>query len=191
MRRLREKAPALIRFLVVPAALAFLTAAYNFARFHSIFDFGYARIPRVLEEPWYQHGLFSLHAMPGNMYHMLFAGFGETPFKFPYIQPNPFGCSIFLASPFLFLLFREGGKYKIAAWIAIGLLTAALWSHGNPGGWQFSYRYAMILLPWMFLLLAGNGPVNISVIEISLFIVSVAINAVATYQFLWTTRIHP
>jgi hypothetical protein len=191
MRRLREKAPALIRFLVVPATLAFLTAAYNFARFHSIFDFGYARIPRVLEEPWYQHGLFSLHAMPGNMYHMLFAGFGETPFKFPYIQPYAFGCSIFLASPFLFLLFREGGKYKIAAWIAIGLLTAALWSHGNPGGWQFSYRYAMILLPWMFLLLAGNGPVNISVIEISLFIVSVAINAVATYQFLWTTRIHP
>jgi hypothetical protein len=191
MRRLREKAPALIRFLVVPATLAFLTAAYNFARFHSIFDFGYARIPRVLQEPWYQHGLFSLHAMPGNMYHMLFEGFGETPFKFPYIQPNPFGCSIFLASPFLFLLFREGGKYKIAAWIAIGLLTAALWSHGNPGGWQFSYRYAMILLPWMFLLLAGNGPVNISVIEISLFIVSVAINAVATYQFLWTTRIHP
>ena len=30
--------------------------------------------------------------------------------------------------------------------------------HGNPGGWQFSYRYATILLPWMFLLLAGNGP---------------------------------
>ena len=29
--------------------------------------------------------------------------------------------------------------------------------HGNPGGWQFSYRYATILLPWMFLLLAGNG----------------------------------
>jgi hypothetical protein len=191
MRRLREKAPALIRFLVVPAALAFLTAAYNFARFHSIFDFGYARIPHVLQEPWYQHGLFSLHAIPGNMYHMLFEGFGDALSKFPYIQPYPFGCSIFLASPFLFLLFREGGKYNIAAWIAIGLLTAALWSHGNPGGWQFSYRYAIILLPWMFLLLVGNGPVNTSVVEVLLFIVSVAINAVATYQFLWTTRIHP
>ncbi len=191
MRRLREKAPALIYFLFVPATLAFLTAAYNFARFHSIFDFGYARIPRVLQEPWYQHGLFSLHAIPGNMYHMLFEGFGDTLPKFPYIQPYPFGCSIFLASPFLFLLFREGGKYKVAAWIAIGLLTAVLWSHGNPGGWQFSYRYAIILFPWMFLLLAGNGPKNISVIEVSLFIVSVAINAVATYQFLWTTRIHP
>src|SRR5438128_8647267 len=87
--------------------------------------------------------------------------------------------------------FSRRRKYKNAAWIAIGLLTAVLWSHGNPGGWQFSYRYAIILLPWMFLLLAGNGSLNISVIEVSLFIVSVAINAVATYQFLWTTRIHP
>lgn len=190
-RRLREKAPALISFLILPVTLALLTAAYNFARFHSVFDFGYARIPNVLKEPWYQHGLFSLHAIPGNMHHMLFKGFGDTLPKFPYIQPYAFGCSIFIVSPFLFLLFREGGKYKIAAWIAIGLLTAVLWSHGNPGGWQFSYRYATILLPWMFLLLAGNGPARVSVTEISLFAISVAINAVATYQFLWTHQIHP
>ena len=189
--RLRGKTSALIYFLLAPATLAFLTAAYNLVRFHSILDFGYARIPRVLEEPWYQHGLFSLHAIPGNMYHMLFKGFGDTLPKFPYIQPYGFGCSIFVACPFLFLLFREGGKYKAVAWIAIGLLTAVLWAHGNPGGWQFSYRYAIILLPWMFLLLAGNGPKNISVIEVSLFIISVSINAIATYQFLWTTQIHP
>ena len=43
----------------------------------------------------------------------------------------------------------------------------------------------------MFLLLVGNGPQKMSVIEVSLFIVSVAINAVATYQFLWTNQIHP
>jgi hypothetical protein len=190
MRRLREKAPALVCFLIVPIILALLTAAYNFARFHSIFNFGYARIPRLLQEPWYQHGLFSLHAIPGNMYHMLFKGLGDIP-KFPYIRPYAFGCSIFITSPFLFLLFREGGRYKIAAWIAIGLLTAVLWCHGNPGGWQLSYRYATILLPWMFLLLVGNGPSKISVIEISLFAVSVTINAIATYQFLWTNQIHP
>jgi hypothetical protein len=122
---------------------------------------------------------------------MLFKGIGDTVPKFPYILPYGFGCSIFLASPFLVLVFREGGKYKAAAWIAIGLLTAALWCHGNPGGWQFSYRYAMILLPWMFLLLAGNGPAKLSAIEISLFIISVAINALATYEFLWTKNVHP
>jgi hypothetical protein len=188
---LRKKAPELISFIVLPVILGILTAEYNLARFHSIFDFGYARIPRVLQEPWYQHGLFSLHAIPGNVYHMLFKGLGDTIAKFPYILPYGFGCSIFVASPFLVLVFREGGRYKAVAWIAIGLLTAALWCHGNPGGWQFSYRYAMILLPWMFLLLVGNGPPKLSITEISLFAVSVAINAVATYEFLWTTNVHP
>ena len=121
---------------------------------------------------------------------MLFEGFGDCA-TFPYIRIYPFGCSIFLSSPFLFLLFREGGKYRRVCWIVIALLTFMLWCHGNPWGWQFSYRYAIILLPWMFLLLVGNGPLEMSVIEVSLSIVSVAINAVATWQFLWTNQIRP
>jgi hypothetical protein len=180
----------LARFLSVPATIALLTAAYNFARFHSIFDFGYLHIPEVAQEPWYEHGLFSIHAIPWNIYTMLFQGF-ESISYFPYIQPNGFGCSILLASPFLCLLFREGGRYKVTAWIAMAFLTLVLWCHGNPGSWQFSYRYAMILLPWMFLVLTGNGPSKISVSEISLFVVSIAINAMATWQFLWTDQIQP
>jgi hypothetical protein len=189
-RELWKNGPMAIRFLSVPATLALLTAAYNFARFHSIFDFGYLHIPEVRQEPWYEHGLFSIHAIPWNIYTMLFQGF-ESISYFPYIQPNGFGCSILLASPFLCLLFRDGGRYKVTAWMAIALLTFVLWCHGNPGSWQFSYRYAMILLPWMFLVLTGNGPAKISVSEISLFVVSIAINAIATWQFLWTDQIQP
>jgi hypothetical protein len=189
-RELLGNGPMTIRFLSVPVTLALLTAAYNFARFHSIFDFGYLHIPEVPQEPWYEHGLFSIHAIPWNIYTMLFQGFENISY-FPYIQPNGFGCSIFLASPFLCLLFREGGKYKVTAWMAIALLTLVLWCHGNPGSWQFSYRYAMILLPWMFLVLTGNGSAKISVSEVSLFVVSIAINAMATWQFLWTDQIQP
>jgi len=188
-RELWENGPIAIRFLSVPAILALLTAAYNFARFHSIFDFGYFHIPEVRQEPWYEHGLFSIHAIPWNMYTMLFQGF-ETISYFPYILPNGFGCSIFLASPFLCLLFRPGGRYKVAAWVAIAFLTLVLWCHGNPGSWQFSYRYAMVLLPWIFLLLTGNGP-KITISEITLFCVSVAINGMATWLFLWTDQIQP
>jgi hypothetical protein len=174
----------------VPAILALLTAVYNFARFHSIFDFGYLHIPEVAQEPWYEHGLFSIQAIPWNIYTMLFQGF-ESISYFPYILPNGFGCSILLASPFLCLLFRQGGRYTAASWIAIALLTLVLWCHGNPGSWQFSYRYAMILLPWMFLLLTGNGPAKTTVSEASLFVVSVTINALATWLFLWTDQIQP
>ncbi len=187
---LRENWRALTDFLLAPVALGILTAAYNLARFGSFFDFGYTRIPNLLHEPWYKHGLFSLHAIPWNVQKMLFEGFRD-PSIFPYLRPDPFGCSIFLSSPFLLLLFREGGKYKGVCWIVIAMLTLVLWTHGNPGGWQFSYRYAIILLPWMFLLLVGNGPANISAIEVSLFAVSVTVNAIATWQFLWTNQIRP
>ena len=186
----RVNAPMGIDFLTLPVALVLLTAAYNFARFHSIFDFGYFRIPEVRDEPWYEHGLFSIHSIPWNVHKMVFAGFNDDP-NFPFLSFDPFGCSILLSSPFLFLLFRNGGKYRVICWMAIGLLTFILWCHGNPGGWQFSYRYAMILLPWMFLLLTGNGPPTITVTEISLFAVSVAINATATWLFLWTDKIQP
>ena len=49
----------------------------------------------------------------------------------------------------------------------------------------------VVLLPWMYLLIVGNSPAKISAIEASLLTVSVAINAIATYQFLWTNLIHP
>ena len=186
----QENSQMLIRFLSLPVTLGLLTAAYNFARFHSIFDFGYLHIPEVTQEPWYKHGLFSIQAIPWNIYTMLFQGFDSISY-FPYILPNGFGCSILLASPFLCLLFRQGGRFKVVAWIAISVLTLVLWLHGNPGSWQFSYRYAMILLPWMFLLLAGNGRPNISLPETTLFVVSVAINAIAMWQFLWTDQIQP
>lgn len=185
---LRVNRAAVFDFLTLPVTLALLTGAYNLARFHSMTDFGYFHIPEVRDEPWYEHGLFSVHSIPWNVNTMLFEGFLDNP-NFPFLSFPPFGCSIFLASPFLFLLFRNGGRYKVICWIAIALLTFILWCHGNPGGWQFSYRYAMILLPWMFLLLTGNGPPKITVTEISLFAVSVAINATATWLFLWTDRI--
>jgi hypothetical protein len=182
--------PTVIDFLTLPVTLGLLTAAYNFVRFRSIFDFGYFHIPDVRQEPWYAHGLFSLHSIPWNVHKMVFQGFRDDP-NFPFISFDPFGCSILLSSPFLFFLFRNGGKYKVISWIAIGLLTFILWCHGNPGGWQFSYRYAMVLLPWMFLLITGNGPPKMTVTEISLFAVSVAINATATGLFLWTDKIQP
>lgn len=189
-RGIQDNRRTLVRFLSLPAILALATAAYNFARFHSIVDFGYIHIPEVAQEPWYQHGLFSIQAIPWNIYTMLFQGF-ESLGYFPYIQPNGFGCSIFLASPFLCLLFRQGGRYKVLSWVAISVLTLVLWLHGNPGSWQFSYRYAMILLPWIFLLVTGNGSAKLSAPEISLFAVSVAINALAVWQFLWTDQIQP
>ena len=105
-----------------------------------------------------------------------------------------FGGSIFLSSPFLILLFRKrvcSYPIVIAAWTAIVVLTLALWLHANLGGWQFSYRYGMILLPWMFLILLDNGGEKTSALEVGLFVLSVMINAYATYLFSWTDYVQP
>jgi hypothetical protein len=187
---LQQNWQVIARFLAIPLALGLGTLGYNFARFQSIFDFGYARIPGVLQEPWYRHGLFSLRAIPWNAYKMFFEGLQDIP-QFPFLRPHAFGASIFISSPFLFLLFREGGRYRAVCWSVIGVLTFFLWCHGNPGGFQFSYRYAIVLLPWMFLILLGNGPRKITATESTLFALSVALNGLATYQFLWTDQIKP
>lgn len=180
------------RFVALPIALGLLTLGYNYLRFSSVFDFGYARIPGVLDEPWYAHGIFSLHAIPLNAYAMLTETWQRVD-GFPYLTPTGFGGSIFLSCPFLIYLFRIGARdatLKTLAWAAIAILTFVLWCHGNPGGWQISYRYAMVLLPWMFLILLESSPKRVSPIEVALLLASIAINAYSTWLFLWTKYIN-
>jgi hypothetical protein len=182
-------------FLSIPIVLGLATLAYNQARFGSIFDFGYMRIPQVASEEFFKHGLFSPHSIPRNAKAMLFEGWKFAEQR-PYLIPHGFGGSIFISCPLLLLLFRfrkgVGDRSSIVlSWIAMVLLTLVLWLHANPGGWQFSYRYGMILLPWMFLIVLSNGKRNSSKLEAVLFMLSVAINAYATYLFLWTYFVKP
>lgn len=193
IERFKERRRAIALFVTVPAALGIVTLVYNYARFHSMVDFGYMRIPQLADEESFKHGLFSIYAIPANARAMLWEGWSVLDRR-PFLIPHGFGGSIFVSSPFLFLLFRQGVRdhtMAIAAWVAIAVLTLALWLHANPGGWQFSYRYGMILLPWMFLILLDNGGQKTSAVEVILFVLSVAINAYATYIFLWTNYVQP
>lgn len=183
------------KFIVFPIALGLATLGYNHARFGSMADFGYMRIPQVASEEYFKHGLFSPYAIPPNARAMLWGGWKIVEQK-PYLIPHGFGGSIFISSPLLLLLFRFRRGVKdysllVVSWIAIAILTAVLWLHANPGGWQFSYRYGMILLPWMFLIILNNGKAKASKLEVILFGLSVAINAYATYLFLWTDYVKP
>ncbi|QQS46168.1 MAG: hypothetical protein IPM66_19985 [Acidobacteriota bacterium] len=178
---------AVDRFIAIPVALGVSTLLYNYMRFDSILDFGYSRIPGVLDEPWYRHGIFSIHAIPGNFRAMLLETWRSIP-SFPWFAPNGFGGSIFLQSPFLFFIFTRGARdrnLKRLAWISIAALTLVLWLHGNPGGWQVSYRYAIELLPWICLILLESRPEKVTLIEWITLATSIAINAWATYWFLW------
>lgn len=179
-------------FFIIPLALGILTLFYNDARFGSFVEFGYALIPGVLSEPWYKNGIFSFTSIPENARQMLWEGWKSLP-SWPYLVPTGFGGSILIASPFLLLLIRPHGD-KLRVWgsaVSIFVLTVVLWLHGNPGGWQFSYRYAMILLPWFLVLFVEFLPKRTTYIEILLWTCSILINVYATYLFLWTNYVNP
>ncbi|MEP6901244.1 MAG: hypothetical protein ABJA66_05810 [Actinomycetota bacterium] len=183
----------LTKFCAVPFVLGVLTLIYNDIRFHSLTDFGYARIPGVLDEPWYAQGIFSIWYIPLNIKEMLYKPWNWRS-NFPYLVPDGFGSAIWWSSPFILFLFRFGARDKIlkyTSWAAIIALTFLLWTHGNPGGWQFGYRYAMILLPWMFVILLENSPKKIRWYEWFAYIFSFVINLYATYLFFWTDYVKP
>jgi hypothetical protein len=190
---LRSKVVRLSALCSFPFVLGVATLLYNYVRFHSIFDFGYARIPGVLSEPWYNHGIFSIAYIPHQAWEMLWKPW-ELREKFPYFAPEGFSSSIFWCSPFLVFLLRFGARdrvLKYTAWLAIGILTFTLWIHGNSGGWQFGYRYAMILLPWIFIILLENSPQRITRVEWVAYSVSLAANGYATWLFNWTDYLKP
>lgn len=184
----------LLGFCLVPFLLGVSTLVYNHIRFGSPFDFGYSRIPGVLEEPWYRHGIFSIWYVPYNVKEMLLMPWRRIG-EFPYLVPTGFGGSVFLASPFLIFVFARRYRHEIlkyVCWTAILLLTFVLWIHGNAGGWQYSYRYAIILLPWIFLiLLETRPPQRITAAEWITYSFSFIINLYATYLFFWTDHVRP
>jgi len=184
---------AVAKFCALPFVLGVATLVYNYVRFHSFTDFGYARIPGVLEEPWYNHGIFSVNYIPGQAWEMLLKLWNVRS-SFPYLVPDGFSSSIILSSPFLLFVFRVGardGALKLASWLSVAALTLVLWMHGNSGGWQFGYRYAMVLLPWIFLLLLESSKKRITPVEWTLCGIAFVANAYATWLFNWTTYLKP
>ncbi|MBX7062311.1 MAG: hypothetical protein K1X52_11690 [Pyrinomonadaceae bacterium] len=179
---------ALAKFNAVPFAVGVATLAYNSARFGAFSDFGYARIPGVLSEPWYRYGIFSTKYIPDQAWQMLLK-IWDVVDHFPYLLPDPFSSSILVSSPFLFLLLRMGAKdggVKLAGWLSIIGMTFVLWMHGNAGGYQFSYRYAMVLLPWAYIILLESAPKRITIPEWCVYIFSIVANIYATWLFHWT-----
>jgi len=188
-----DKYSPLAYFCVVPFLLGIATLAYNYVRFHSISDFGYARIPGVLNEPWYTHGIFSIYYIPRQMWEMILRLWEWRP-TFPLPMPNPFSSSILISSPFLLFALRPGARDKILkyiCWAAVLIICVVLWMHGNSGGWQFGYRYAIAILPFLFVIMLESSPKKVTLLEWAAYSVSFALNAYATWLFHWTTYLRP
>ena len=175
-----------VAFLGGLAVPALVVAWYNLARFGSPFEFGYALIPGVLDEPWYANGLLSIDYVPRHLHLVFMRGFDYVD-QAPWFRPNWNGTSLLLTTPILLwaVKARASTPMLVAAWTAVVLGLVPDFLHGAPGFAQFGYRYILDVLPVMLLLLGWAFRDRISVPAR----VAIAIGVVANAYGVWAVTV--
>lgn len=138
---------------LLPAVL--ITAWYNTARFGDPTEFGYAMIPNVLDEPWYSHGISSVHYVPGHLKELFFA-LPATQDNFPYLVPKISEMAIWVTTPavVLILLAPWRNRLTLAAGAAILVTLPLHLTHGSSGFSQFGNRFSLDFVPFLVILMA-------------------------------------
>ena len=150
----REGALRLLPGLIAGLCVAAGYAAYNYARFGNIFEFGHNYLPEFTRA---EHGQLSFEYV-GQNWKTLFFG---SPFSISNgnITINQFGFSMFLSCPIFIvnavwlvqdILKRrfDGTRLMIVLMCAANLLLLLM--HRTLGGHQFGARYALELVPMCF-----------------------------------------
>jgi hypothetical protein len=179
--------------------------AYNYARFRSFTDFGYAYVSGAdnITSVYARYGGFNLRFAPCNLTVSLLAPpqvNGAVPAfvtqscayllegvnlsdTSALVTPNPLGMSVFVVTPALLLIFTAFKRRPLilASWAGLLTILIPLWLYHNTGSLQFGWRYLFDAAPmWIILLAAGMQKMTRP--KQGLILVSIAINA---WGFLW------
>jgi hypothetical protein len=174
-------------------------AVYNYARFKSFTDFGYAYVAGAqnITSVYARYGGFNPRFLPCNLSIALLAppevngfvpdfitracdylleGINVSDTSAP-IVPNPMGMSIFIVTPALLFIFaaRRRDPIVIAAWIGLVTTLMPLWIYHNTGSLQFGYRYLFDAAP-MWIILLACAMRDMTRIKRGLILASIAIN---------------
>ncbi len=173
--------------------------AYNYTRFKSFTDFGYAYVAGAsnITSVYARYGGFNPRFAPCDVAVSLFSppevngtvptfitqscaylleGVNLADTSAP-IAPNPLGMSIFFVTPALLLIFTtfKRNRLIVAAWIGLLTTLIPLWFYHNTGSLQFGWRYLFDAAPlWIILLAAGMQ--KVTRLKQGLILVSIAIN---------------
>jgi hypothetical protein len=173
--------------------------AYNYARFKSFTDFGYAYVTGAdnITSVYARYGGFNPRFAPCNLAVSLLSppevngavpmfitdacaylleGVNLADNSAP-ITPNPLGMSVFFVTPALLLIFTafKRDPLILAAWVGLLTTLIPLWFYHNTGSLQFGWRYLFDAAPmWIILLAAGMQKVTRP--KRGLILVSIAIN---------------
>ncbi|GAC1585209.1 MAG: hypothetical protein NVS3B24_24290 [Candidatus Dormibacteria bacterium] len=145
---------------VIPGVLLF--AAYNYLRFDSPFESGYAL--QVLTFPVFiaarDVGIISLAHFPKNLYYFLVAaplpleGEQAAVFQFPWVRPSPWGMGVIFTSPWLLSALWARGRTAALLGLGAAMVLLPNLVYYGIGLLQFGYRYGLDALPFMAALAA-------------------------------------
>jgi len=145
----KDKAKTAIVFVAIVFGGLAVFLLYNYLRFGSFFQSGYSLISGVLEEPWYENGLFSFSYIFRNL-QVLLLKLPDVMGRIPYFLPSNYGMAIWICSPAILALLFCDYKNKAVQVLGISSILIALPSlmHGNPGFTQLGHRFS---LDWIVL----------------------------------------
>lgn len=156
----------IFKLITLPLVSLALFGFYNYYRFGNFLDTGYGYIPETFPGliAAKEYGLFSLKHLPGNLYILLF----KSPepiyldnfsfvLKFPYLEASKWGMGIFFTSPVLvyLILAQLKERYVLSSLITTGILLIVPLTFYGMGIWQYGYRYALDIYPFLLLILGS------------------------------------
>ena len=171
-----------LKFFAPYIAVVVLFLVYNKVRFGSPFQTGYSLIPGVLDEPWYQQGIFSISYIPRNLQAMLLS-FPVYTSSFPWLIPTTTSMALWLTSPALLLLgYTLKNKLSLVMMGTFVLVILTDLMHGAVGFSQFGYRFSLdgILLFITALIPVLKTRVNLTY---SLIALSILINFYVVFEY--------
>ena len=143
-REKREDWLGVLTQFVFPVLFAIIIfGLYNFFRFGNFFETGYSLIPGVLQEPWYNKGIFNFEYIPRHL-KIIFLELPKFSPKFPYFLPSSYGMALWLTTPAL-LLIALNKRTQAVLWFLLSIFLIAIPSlvHGTIGFTQFGYRFSL------------------------------------------------
>lgn len=158
-----ERLKALAQLVSPMVVAGLLLALYNYLRFQSPFHGGYAdQLLYPMSAESQSYGLFAPIHIPTNVYSAFLRAPAAVAYdssswtlKFPFVENNVYGMSMFVTSPYLLYLltqkwstFDKQARHLLVAAAASALLV---FSYFGVGLVQFGYRYSLDFLPAVFL----------------------------------------
>jgi hypothetical protein len=179
--------PPLIRLAVPLALLGGLGAAFNWARFHSLSEFGHSYLNVRWTDRIQRYGLFNYAFLSRN----LTCAFTLTPkllSRAPYLQVSWHGMSMLITTPALFYLLWPKHKSDLhaALWMIVAPIALMSFLYQNDGWVQFGYRFSLdYLFALMMLLAIGGRPLSRTFQALILFGIVVNLFGAITFGRMW------